>query len=266
MAVAIPIIAAFASAGTAIAAAGGIAAALGTVTGFLAVGGAALTAVGAITKNSKLTKIGAIMGVAGGLGSAFSAVGAASDAGAAAAQEAANSSWSAGGQAEVAGGAGAGSLEAGSTSAASTAANGAATAPVYDATPTLPGAGSAQVGAPPSAEPALASRALQLQTPGVLDTASASPLQVRAQGLTLDDVNAAARSAASKAGDVLGQAGTFARNNKELLNMGGSVLNSMYGPEAEKMDLLRARDAFDQSIYRRRLANLNSPVRLTNGG
>lgn len=72
MPVAIPIIASFAAAGSAIAAAGGVIAAMSTFTGFLAVAGAALTGIGAITGKKDLVKIGSLMTLGSSLATAAS--------------------------------------------------------------------------------------------------------------------------------------------------------------------------------------------------
>ncbi|WP_395701225.1 hypothetical protein [Aquabacterium sp.] len=71
MPAAIPLVASFAAAGSAVAAAGGIAAAMGTVTGFLAVAGAALTTVGVLTGKKDLTKVGSLMGLGSSIISGF---------------------------------------------------------------------------------------------------------------------------------------------------------------------------------------------------
>lgn len=68
----IPVIASFAAAGSAIAAAGGIVAAMSTFSGFLAVAGAALTGIGAITGKKDLVKIGSLMTLGSSLASAAS--------------------------------------------------------------------------------------------------------------------------------------------------------------------------------------------------
>ncbi len=67
----VPVVMSFAAAGSAVAAAGGIAAAMGTVTGFLAVAGAALTTVGVLTGKKDLTKVGSLMGLGSSLISGF---------------------------------------------------------------------------------------------------------------------------------------------------------------------------------------------------
>ncbi len=68
----VPVVMSFAAAGSAVAAAGGIAAAMGTVTGFLAVAGAALTTVGVLTGKKDLTKVGSLMGLGSSIISGFS--------------------------------------------------------------------------------------------------------------------------------------------------------------------------------------------------
>jgi hypothetical protein len=64
-------------------------------------------------------------------------------------------------------------------------------------------------------------------------------------------------SAATKAGptDWLNKVGSHVKQNKELYSLGGGMLNSMFGPEAEALDYRREQDE-------RRRRNMNSPVRL----
>ena len=276
MAVAIPVIAAFASAGAAVAAAGGVAAALGTVTGFLAIGGAALTAVGAITKNSKLTKIGAVLGLAGGVGSALGiGANAAGSASGAAAQEAANAAWSSGGAAEVAGGAGASALETAKQAAALPQGMDAAAAETASQSANnlaLSSAGADVGGSGLKLDPSLYQTANSLKTPGTVDPSiySLSPLQTRATGagLTMDDVAAGLKTSASKAGSAISPVGQWVKDNKELVGIGGSMLAAGLGaiPAFAGADRLAQRDKWEQSIYNRRMANLNSPIALYNKG
>lgn len=121
-------------------------------------------------------------------------------------------------------------------------------------------------------EPKLFETALNLQNPGMVGPStydfSANPLQTQATnaGLTSSDVVAGLKTGASKAGSAISGVGQFLKDNKELVSMGGTALASMYGPEAEKADLLKSQDAFNRSIYNRRMANLNSPVSLYNKG
>ena len=71
----VPIVMSFAAAGSAIAAAGGVIAAMSTFTGFLAVAGAALTGIGAITGKKDLVKIGSLMTLGSSLASAAGSAG-----------------------------------------------------------------------------------------------------------------------------------------------------------------------------------------------
>ena len=109
---AIPLLAAYGAvtAGMAAAAAGSM------IVGGMMVAGGMMTAIGAINGDKQLSKYGGLLSLAGGIGGM--ATGAWETAANEVAQEAANSSWSAGGQAEVAGGAGASSLENAAGSAA----------------------------------------------------------------------------------------------------------------------------------------------------
>ena len=112
MPMAIPLLAAYGAvtAGMAAAAAGSM------IVGGMMVAGGMMTAIGAINGDKQLSKYGGLLSLAGGIGGM--ATGAWETAANEVAQEAANSSWSAGGQAEVAGGAGASSLENAAGSAA----------------------------------------------------------------------------------------------------------------------------------------------------
>lgn len=262
IAVAIPIIAAWAGAATAVTAA---VAGAATLTGFLTIAGASLVTIGALRKDTDLMKIGGFMTLAGGLGSAYQASTAAA-AENAAAQEAANSSWAAGGQAEVA------AQTAGSANEAAYASWGSA--------------GQAEVAAAQAAEPSIASTITgsfeyQPQAQSLLDTAAqrastqtvaqaatppdiatpsqltapADPIAKAAQTMTKPQVDAAAKASADRYGAHSTAAGRWMQDNKELVNLGGGILKSMYGPEAESLNMR-------QSIYERQRANMNSPVRL----
>lgn len=271
IAVAVPIIAAWAGAATAVTAA---VAGAATLTGFLTIAGASLVTIGALRKDSDLMKIGGFMTLAGGLGSAYQASTAAA-AENAAAQEAANSSWAAGGQAEVA------AQAAGSADEAAYASWGSA--------------GQAEVAAAQAAEPSIASTitgSFEYQPPAqsLLDTAAqrastqtvaqaatppdiatpsqltgpVDPLSKGAERMTSQQVSsllktqqdkAAEKAAADRYGAHSTAMGRFVQDNKELMNIGGGLIKGMYGPEAESLNMR-------QSIYERQRANMNSPVRL----
>lgn len=83
---------------------------------------------------------------------------------------------------------------------------------------------------------------------GALRTAASNPLTQGAQGLTWADIKSGLASTSK-----------FMSDNKELVNMGGSIMRSVYGPEAEAADEQKAQ-------FNRRLRNLNSPIRLGNIG
>lgn len=299
IAVVVPVIAAWAAAGTAIAAAGTLAATMATVSGFLTVAGAALTTVGAISKNEDVMKVGGFMSLAGGIGSVINSASAATASAAenATAQEAANAAWQSGGQAEVANAAAQSGTAAAQEAAnaawqaggqAEVAAGGLSSelAPQaindfgYDAIneglykSAFDKAGSAAQVA--EAQPATALRDLKdwrapmeqsaIEQAGGQATAQTLPNVPQAaqgplsgEGMTKSRLQSLLQGAAEKAGEGVSGLSKFVKNNKELVDMGGGVLKSMYGPEAEKMD-------FEQSIMQRRLRNLNSPIRLANLG
>lgn len=80
------------------------------------------------------------------------------------------------------------------------------------------------------------------------------PLQAGASRLTQDSLGSLLEKGVSK----VNQIGQWVDKNKELVKIGGSMLESMYGPNAERMDL-------EKSILARRWQNMNSPVALKFG-
>jgi hypothetical protein len=92
--------------------------------------------------------------------------------------------------------------------------------------------------------------AMQMATPVGLD-----PVAQAGSSMTSNDLTSYLNGAWDKTKAALNGAGQFVKDNKELVNLGGSMLQSMYGPQAEQMD-------FQKSLLQRRLANLNSPIRL----
>lgn len=277
---------AFASAGAAVTAAGGIAAAMGTVSGFLSIAGAALTTIGAVTGKKDLMKIGGFMSLGGGIGTAVNA--ASAGAGAAnGAQEAFRAS-------ELASQAGAG---AGAQAAAAPLAEAATSAispelarsAVTDfgdqIAPSLyerggdivrnngmnaamesgfaaPGVSAPGVAAPGFAAPEIASPVLA--TPGVQPAAG----KIGAGAMTMDSsqlskyLNAGYEALKPIANGAM----EFASKNKELVSTGLSALSSAYGPEAELNNLRRSNYDRQNSIYDRQMRNRNSPVKLNFGG
>lgn len=289
MAAAIPIIATFASgaaAGGTIAAGATAVGALatGSLAGFLTVAGGIAGSIGALTGKKSLQRIGGLMALGGGLvGLAQGAFGSAVDAATAGtAQEAANAAWSAGGAAEVAGGAGVGA-ELGSIGQQAAEAAGAAgdTGSLWsraqpDALAQINTAESPAGSLGGAADPtggaggggsSLYQKALQsshgvqpAQAAAPMDpiTAGADKLAQGASEMTSQELQAYLAAQKAKALSALKSAGGWIRDNKELVSMGGNALASMYGPAAEKLD-------WEQSIYNRRVGNLNTPIPLANG-
>lgn len=279
MAAAIPVIASFVAAGEAIAVAGSLGGALlGSVSGFLSVAGAALTGIGALTGKKDLLKLGGFMALGGGLANMSGLSGAA--------EGAASSAWDASGSAAGSDAAQLGKYAQQPATAAADTAAATATAPMSAATeamyqPSLSelaqkyGRPDAAQGSgymnPADADQALAQKSLQqralesrgapVQATAPLDplTAGADRVAQGAQGMTSNQLNSYLQSAWDKTGQALGNIGKVVKDNKELAMIGGNVLSSMYGPQAEALD-------WNKSLMARRTRNLNNPVRLGNGG
>jgi len=246
MAAALPVITAF---GT-VAQAGSLAAAMATVNGFLTVAGGVLAGIGVLTNDKDLSKLGGILGL---------------------------------------GGAAAGSLGFGAQAAAETADVASAGLQGLDsAAGEVAGISSAGASGLAGGEAAstgslfeqAASRAGQAAPAGLAEATSAAtqapslggvtldPLQEAAQAQTqeslqstLKSINEKARAASTSLGDAINPIGQHIRNNKELYQLGGGILQGMYGPQAEQLD-------WEKSLIGRRLRNLNQQVQLgtTRGG
>ena len=281
MAVAIPLVAAFATAGTAVAAAGlgmtmaGVTAAMGTVTGFLSIAGAALTTVGAITGKKDLLKIGGLMSLGGGIGQAFNAYSAGAAAGEAAASQGAQEAFRA---SELAGtGATNAAMEAASSGgslmeSARTATSAAQNLPqqaitdfgaeVASATPTqaMPSTATPTVAQPKMVEPTTyGSQPSPQEAFRTGELTHANKVAEGASTMNQSELLGLLKAGAEKTGKSLSGVADFLTKNKELVKIGGDALGGMYGPQAEQMD-------FQKSIYERRMANLKSPVKLYYGG
>lgn len=250
MAVVIPIVSAFST----IAAAGSVAAAVSTVTGFLSVAGGVLAGVGALTGKKDLVKIGGFMTLASGIGNAISAAGSAASSGA----EAASSAWDAAGSAagsdaaqfgkygmDAAAGAGNGATQL-ATTAVDTGMQGAASA-AQEAAPSLLERAQMAAG---GGQPAAATGASLASAPQPVDP-------VTAAGASMDTptLNSILQSTWDKTKALGSGVGKFVKDNKELVQLGGGILERMYGPEAEQFD-------YAKRLRDQRLRNLNSPVQM----
>lgn len=292
MAVAIPVIASFAAAGSAVAAAGTLAAAMGTIGGFLTIAGAALTGIGALTGEKDLMKIGGLMSLGGGLAGmagagAGSAAGAGVEAGAESGIDAATSdAWASGagkGMDTVANAGGEVATEAVSNAGADQAmqlANEAGGKGVTyaEALNTADAAAPATVDAGQSSiwdragdasQQAKLMEANVTTLPSDIGQGGVSTGSSVAQQVPTDAVSAGGQKLSGNAVDSLLQKakdkfgnlsldsiGQAAQKNKDLFSMGGQVLNSMYGADAQALDM-------QKSIMNRRLKNLNNPVALS---
>ena len=264
MAVVVPLIASFASVSAGIAAVGAATTALGTFAAYASIAGGMLGGLGALSGDKDLMKIGGILSIGGALGTAFGgAAGSALSEGAV--SEGATQAVSEGGVDELAKAAGGTGMNEASQVGAQT-----AEAPMSYAdlaSERLNGVGSAaQPVAEATAAPAgLADSAIQRLgdappidvPPGATATApwqagTNIPAQLvdGARDLTQGDMSAWFEK--------LKGVGNWLGKNPELLKVGGSVLNSMYGPQAEALD-------YQKSLVERARQNLNNPIRLING-
>lgn len=227
---AIPAIATFIAAGSTVA---GVAALAGTFTGFMSVAGAALSLVGGLTGKKDLMKIGGLMSLGGGLATAFN------------------------------------SLSSGASAAAgseSLAANAADASPAWDAAGSAAGSDAAQFGKYASIDGVGASNPGMLGSNpfgGEIGQAASSPVSdLLAQ--PVDPQGMAGKSLVANQPPNQPQSSWFDKigeninKNKELYKIGGSMLQGMYGPEAQNLDL-------QKELIARRRRNLNYVVPMGNG-
>ena len=85
-----------------------------------------------------------------------------------------------------------------------------------------------------------------------------SAVEQASKTFTGPELNRYLTQAGKTAQSIVGGIPGFVKDNKELIGIVGSA----FGPEAERADLERQRFNQERSIMQRRLANLNSPVRL----
>jgi hypothetical protein len=265
MAAAIPLVVSFAQAGGTIAGLASMATA--SVAGFLQVGGAVLGAVGAVTGKKGLQKFGALMSLGAGLtnlatgaanAGASAAEGAAGEAlktGVQAGAESASASVSGqiGGMADswaetALAGVGQNTATLGSTSGgslfeqAASQFSGVGADAAASAGSSLFGSGAETFGAQTMSDP--------FRVQSITDR-----LMADGSKLTSNDIDAAL----GKLGKGLQRGTQWIKENPELSKFGFSILEGIYGPEAEQMDMQR-------KMMDRRRNNLNSPIRLTNTG
>lgn len=249
MAVVVPLIGAFMSVSA------GIAAGAATLGGFLSIAGGLLLGVGAVTGKEDLMKIGGILSLGG-----------------AAATAAGGSSAAAGSEASAA-------FDGAGSAAGSDAAqfgkygwqDPSLTSATAGSNVGTIGADAAAAGATTDPTTGILGQAQKLGTQGMARgapqatqaLADGPPMlskyvdPVQAAGSTMDSttMNSILQSAWDKTKALGTGVGDFVRNNKELVQLGGGILQGMYGPQAEQMD-------FERQAYERRMRNLNSPVAL----
>ena len=255
------------------------AASSGAVVGFAAfasIAGAMMVAGGTLMGDKDLTKIGAIIGVVGGISGFASGASSASNIDSAAkagdyvnAADAASDAVTAGNAAAtsspVTGDAMGAVADTGSTNMfngaekmepppnyGSTIAEQAAaanTAPATNTTSLADMAAKSGLAAPDAGTtgltPAQANYA-QLEQTTQLPT---TPLEKAASGYSSSDLEAWWQKAKTAGKDV----GKFVEDNKTLVKIGGDMLGSMYGPQAEALD-------YQKSLMERARRNINAPV------
>ena len=276
----IGVVAAFAAGAAGVAAAATATTLIGTIAAYATIAGAVLTGVGALTGSKDLMKIGAVLSIGGGLTSLATG---ATEAASATASEGAVSGMDV--AADQVGTASAGM-------GASTSAVPDAVAPLTDmSTGAAPPSGEVlgnvttpmpNVGTTPIAQqaasinPAMDTSAIStpmvdgsnaaagstLQTPdpsmgfgkGGFDFSKAAKPDMVAQSgakMTTSDLSAFMQKAKEAGGAV----SDFMSKNPALMKVGGDMLSSMYGAQAEKFD-------YEKGLMDRARANLNAPVKL----
>lgn len=241
---------------------------LAAVAAYASVAGAVLTGIGAITGKRDLMKIGAVLAIGGGIGSfvagAASGGGAAASAAAEGAAEGASSAGYVNG-ADLASDAasGAGDAAANLTGAVASPVSSVNAPPILEA----PGAPTPVPMAPttptptvpditPNADAGLMGRAQAAAGSGgelaPPPDAALARIADSAKGLNSNDLNAWWEKAKAAGGAV----GKFIEKNPALVKIGGDMLASMYGPQAEALD-------YQKSLYQQAQARLNNPIRLT---
>lgn len=310
----VPIVMSFAAAGSAIAAAGGVMAAMSTFGGFLAVAGAALTGIGALTGKKDLVKVGSLMTLGSSLAGAASSASSTAATEAAAKEGASSASSDSFGTAFDADAAAAAESSASPTTAGmEQATQGAARAgvnesaidPIERANQAFEGAQSNVAGgnqsimdsareafrrgefdqssiyakATPPSGVTIGGDVMNMPSAGVPQAMNTTDLIAQyarntpASQMQAANANSVARAATNvgnggKAlslgevgdwlGNKVGEFGQWVERNPNVALVGGKMLASALGPDAEAIDLQR-------SIYERRRANLNRPVALTFG-
>jgi hypothetical protein len=287
--VAIPLIAAIGSVGAGVVAAGAATTIIGTVAAYATIAGGVLTGIGAVTGKKSLMKIGAVLAIGGGLATmannwANSAATATSDAAGKVAvdatknvvEDAAPSAAQVGTEAvpvpadvaraggEIPGqmGGAQGYTAAGMTTpvptgataglnaapslgldaAAPTAANASTPLAVPNAVaPTVTVSGAPPVSVDPYQQYQSTMMEAGQRTLG--GTAAESPIQQWLNKIT------------GTVGSGLKAVGSVVKDNKELFQLGGTMLSAAYGPQAEQIDMLKAQQD-------RQVKNLNTPVKL----
>lgn len=275
------------------AAAGAIAAGTAGFAAFATVAGTVLTGLGALTGSKDMQKIGGILSLGAGLSNAFAGAAGGASAGAVdsaalgldGAADAAANGFASGAEGIATGAAGTfdaaaaakdfgGQINTGFEAGASAAqpgmvnqglAQAANEAPVSPLWAKAQGMG--------GADSQLASQQLGITgqqaaagatAPGAVDLGSmgggaTGALARGAAETTQSDISAYLAKAWERAQIGLSGIGKFAKDNKELVQMGGMALQSAYGPEAEKLD-------YQKSLMERARRNLNAPVKLNFGG
>lgn len=235
---------------------------MSTFGGFLSVAGGVLAGVGALTGSKDLQKIGGFMALGSAAVNAVGAAGAAGE-GAASSIEAADAMRAAehGTLANVTSATQAptlGTLGEAATAQPFMTPDGLQTE-ALGATSQAGGSQSLMQRASAVAEQGgrAAAPSIGQQLTGMAPPAAAlDPVAQAGAGMDSSTMQSILGSAWDKTKTLAGGVGKFVKDNKELVQLGGGMLQGMYGPEAEQMD-------WKKSIMARRLRNLNSPIRLT---
>lgn len=254
MAVAIPLlsIAGGISAGMAIA--GGAALTLG---GALAIGGAMMSGIGLLGKDDDALKIGGFLSAAGGIANALGGGATAASSGMTDPMQGFGDSIMEGAKSQAGFGFGGNALtqpaplgQIGSTLGTELAAGSTLAKPAQP----IASAGLASTAQPSALDQAIAGLNQPAAPISALQQA-ASQFNQQTLNDTLNGIEKKKSIWDNTFGQNLDAVGKWAKDNKELVNIGANALSQVYSPQAEQLD-------FQRSIYDRARRNMNSPVRL----
>ncbi len=273
MAVVIPMAAAYFSIGAGVAAAAAAGTVMASIAAYAMIAGGVLTGLGALSGDKDISRIGAILSLGGGLGTAASKAATAANAAGGAEAAASGTVESLYGPT----GAEAAPVVDGAAPFADVAAAAGDVAPAVGGIEDLGMAADLWGEAPTSMSDGATGGLFGMEQsaegmPGASGwanegaAAARSPVQEAAKTLTTDDISSFLKQAANKVGEGMKEVGPWIKENKEMVNLGGKALSAAYGPEAELVRLKKDQINHERSLMDRAYQNMNSPVKLYNYG